>query len=39
VRHAGGDEDEVPGFVIDALGQPLAVLVPHAPLEDVEHHF
>ncbi len=38
VRHAGGDEDEVAGLVVDALAQAVAVLVAHAALEDVEHH-
>ena len=38
VRNAGLDEDEVAGGVLDDLLQPVAVLVPDAAFEDVEHH-
>src|SRR3954468_8346015 len=39
VWNAGCDEDEITGVVVDALGQPLPVLVADAALEDVEHDF
>ena len=38
MRNARRDEDEIAGLVLDALDQPVAVLVPHAPFEDVQHH-
>ena len=38
VRHAGLDEDEIAGLVLDDLPKPRPVLVAHVALEDVEHH-
>src|SRR5262249_17875562 len=39
VRDARLDEDEVARLVLDHVAKGLAVLVAHAPLKDVQHHF
>ena len=38
MRDAGLDEDEIARAVLDDLRQAVAVLVAHAPFENVEHH-
>ena len=38
MRHTGLDENEVPGLMLDAIREILAIIMPNSAFEDIEHH-